>query len=100
MESLLGGVEEERKEESYGEEETLKATSDNKHEEEPCVPKEAAVVPSTSPNTDVTSSVCPSDSEGLRGPPEGPSEGPSGPPEGPSVGPSGPPEGPCETQNT
>ena len=92
MESLLGGVEEERKEESYGEEETLKATSDNKHEEEPCEPKEAAVAPSTSPNTDVTSSVCPSDSEGLRGPSEGP--------EGPSVGPSGPTEGPCETQNT
>merc|ERR1719341_2502370 len=56
MESLLGGVEEEHREqgeENFGEG-TLKATSDNKHEEEPCEPQGANTTSSTSPNTDVT----------------------------------------------
>ena len=66
MESLLGGVEEERREqgeENFGEGTLLKATSDNKHEEEPCEPQGANTPSSTSPNTDVTSSACP-----LKGP--------------------------------
>ena len=66
MESLLGGVEEERREqgeENFGEG-TLKATSDNKHEEEPCEPQGANNTSSTSPNTDVTSSACPSEGPG------------------------------------
>jgi len=66
MESLLGGVEEERREqgeENFGEG-TLKATSDNKHEEEPCEPQGANTTSSTSPNTDVTSSACPSEGPG------------------------------------
>ena len=51
----LGGVKEERREqgeESFGEG-TLKATSDNKLEEEPCEPQGANTTSSTSPNTDV-----------------------------------------------
>ena len=62
----LGGVKEERREqgeESFGER-TLKATSDNKLEEEPCEPQGANTTSSTSPNTDVTSSACPSEGPG------------------------------------
>ena len=62
----LGGVKEERREqgeESFGER-TLKATSDNKLEEEPCEPQGANTTSSTSPNTDVTSSACPSEGSG------------------------------------
>merc|ERR550517_731495 len=63
MESLLGNVEEERREqeeESFGEG-TLKATSDNKYEEKASEPQQGATITSssTSPNTDVTSSACP-----------------------------------------
>jgi len=64
MESLLGGVEEERRDvESF---ETLKATtSDNKHEEEvPGEPQQEAAsttTSTTSPNTNVTSSTSPTD---------------------------------------
>ena len=73
MESLLGNVEEERREqeqgqeESFGEGTTLKATSDNKkhEEEESSEPQQGATASisssSTSPNTDVTSSACPSE---------------------------------------
>ena len=62
MESLLGGVEEERREqeeESYGE--GRSPPSDNKHGEEQCEPQGATSASSTSPNTDVTSSACPSE---------------------------------------